>query len=395
MKQSKRAIIFITLVAISVLVPELPVSAGEIETKIGQGVLKTAVTSTSVDQLDKFINARYAISQKSALANPVSKTMSVYSLGIALKNFAESKNDKSRLYAAMDSLTSGVTLVNPATGMVVQLAMLAASLTEQYLSLDFQKKILVIMRSIQESREIQYSILIQRSQVDMTRLNSFFNTMNLANTEIAKLQNTISKQCSTVGEESEFMELENCLEITRALLLSHEFYIDSVNEILNFYSEFVDINKVLTETQLDKANLHAILDQRQNNVIKLKEVLQLMIEASVHSLSFTVQKTLDESATLNSRQAFYISCINDMTQLRAMVLQNLLLQQNVKNVPTTIGLDKNFEVGRQLVEKIEEKKCFQILSQDNRIGLFGKMLSRRSKDFNFYQQKYSIQEDEE
>lgn len=354
--------------------------AGETETKIAETAGKVAIQATTVDALDKYANSKFKIEKTSENHNPVSKTLSIYNIGMNLKSFAEAENDKGKFYSALDATLGIVGLVgavNPAVGMMLQVGLVLAKTTEQYLSVEHQKEMMKILKRIREHQEQYYSDLNLSNQSEQKFLADTIDRLNYSNDSILSTQKNIMAQCQSMGSASEYEQLEICLNNLRVLLLHYKQFNETALMLVSYSNSQFDINNILTKMSLSKNELTESISANKRKIEQFQDLLEKAETYIASSLAKTLLENISNETLLSTKEAFYTSCLNDMTQLQASKIQLTLLLTRPKNPHIQTDINRSRENLTYLTNVIEEKECFEVLDQDEDLQLFGTMLKAR------------------
>lgn len=371
---------FFTTLPLFALLFTSPSIAGETENKIIETTGKVTVQTTTVDVLDKYANSKFQITKTSENFNPVSKTLSIYNISMSLKSFAEAETDKGRLYSSLDAtigIVGMVGLVNPAVGMMLQIGLVLAKAAEQHLSIEHQKEMMKILKKIQEAQGQYYSDLNLSNQAEQKFLADTIDRLNFAHENILETQKNITQQCQSIGSNSEYDQLEVCVNNFRILLLHYKQFNESALMLVSYSNSHFNIDEVLSKMNLSKKELTESIQANGKKINQFQDLLSKVEAFLASSLAKTLQENISEEALLSTREAFYTSCLNDMTQLQAAQIQFKLLSarpESPHNKMDTIRSKENVEYLKSL---IEEKECFETLEQDEAPELFGNMLKNR------------------
>lgn len=367
--------------------------AGETENKIAQQSAEIAIKTTSIDAIDKYANATLNINPSAVAYSPIAQSLAVYNLGMSLKSFAEADSDKGRLFAAMDTAASVAMMINPALGVIVQLAVLAVKMIDANLSIAHQKRMLEILKKIKEYQEQYYSDLTKTMGAEKHQLNSAFDRLNYAMSSISTLQPEILKQCSLVNGDSGYDSFDWCFNNLRVLLLHYKQFNEAAQFIIEYKNDHFDISIIMKALKISKESLRKEVHENLSKISMLGKMLDAFEEYSSRSLAKTIQEQTEKAALLSTREAFYTSCLNDIVQIQAASIQRSLLK--VKSKQTSLAqsdLLRNSETLSRLISLVEEKECFEIVNTDNNLELIGTMLKSRSEELSRISKKLAAEE---
>lgn len=356
--------------------------AGETETKVAETTTQVTVQMTTVDALDKYANSSLSIGENAAAHNPLSKSLAAYNIGVSLKNLIEADTDKGRLYAALDGALGVVTLlavVNPALALALQVGLMLAKMTDQFLSTQHQKEMMEIMKKIKEYQEQYLTDLNKMTSAEQRFLLDNFTRLEYANQTILEQRPAIMNQCSSIKPENGYEDVEVCMTHLRVLALHHKQFIDSAQLIVQYEHPQMNINPLLEHFKTSKEKLRENIAEYRKDIETFEDLLGQVEAYMASSLAKTLQDTIHDEALLSSREAFYSSCLNDMTQLQAATVQWKLLKGRSSSSLPAVDAQRAQENVLQLIALIEEKECFEIVDSDPGAELFGQMLKGRAK----------------
>ena len=366
--------------------------AGETESKIAQQSAEIAIKTTTVDAIDKYANATLNINPSAVAYSPIAQSLAVYNLGMSLKSFAEADSDKGRLFAAMDTAASVAMMINPALGVIVQLAVLAVKMIDANLSIEHQKRMLEILKKIKEYQEQYYSDLTKTMGAEKHQLNSAFDRLNYAMSSISTLQPKILNQCGSVNGDSGYESFDLCFNNLRVLLLHYKQFNESAQFIIEYKNDHFDIDIIMKELKISKESLRKEVHENLSKISMLEKMLDAFEEYSSRSLAKTIQEQTEQAALLSTREAFYTSCLNDVVQLQAASIQRSILKTKAQRKSLVQSdLLRNSESLIRLISLVEEKECFEIVKADTNLELIGTMLKGRSEDVSRISKKLSVE----
>lgn len=283
-------------------------------------LLKGAASSGGIaagEEISKeYLNAHAA--QLPGLEHLGSKagTYVIGAVGVILggKEFFDAKNDKGRLFGALDTGIAITAMINPVIGGIAMIGMLAIKLVDGILSAGAQRELLEIYARIAEHLKRIAELRTMAAKAELEIVRAAQERSDSADRVLAADAYFHEYFCKEAGAIDNLFILDTCIGNLNQIFDLIQVKIGQAEVLENFQSEYFDANKVFENMGLSRENLKAqtasLKERLRKTQIQFADTRQ-----KFHTAALDLVKNKANTLTVSQRQRMRDSCFDRASDL--------------------------------------------------------------------------------